>query len=250
MMVFSWRQLGRLLLPMLLLTIGMLWVPVALLLDIQWFGHGVPELGVTEISQEVLLLASALLWFYLAWRKPEHRGFHLMTGALLICMFIRELDAFFDLIWHGFWKVPVAGVLLMATAQAWSYRQSFPSTTLHILSRLPFAYLLTGGLVVVLFSRLFGTGSFWSVVLDVSFESSNTSLVKNTVQEGLELLGYQLILHGSWLMLRDELEPEALTTAGAAPAAHPRPDAVVPAGWPTPHYSVQQKRRVASVRRS
>jgi hypothetical protein len=43
-----------------------------------------------------------------------------------------------------------------------------------------------------------GTGSLWDLVL----EGDNVPLVKNSVQESLELLGYILIFYGTLLFRR------------------------------------------------
>ncbi|CAD7288831.1 hypothetical protein LMG8286_01542 [Campylobacter suis] len=53
-----------------------------------------------------------------------------------------------------------------------------------------FLLMLFGLCLVLVFGRVFGTGSFWAVILP----SSEISVVKNIVQEGIEFLGYTMCL--------------------------------------------------------
>lgn len=57
-----------------------------------------------------------------------------------------------------------------------------------------FVFIFLGLAIVLAFSRVFGTTALWQAVLaDVTMAKA----VKNTVQEGLELLGYLLIFRGT-----------------------------------------------------
>ncbi|MCD8512245.1 MAG: hypothetical protein LRY63_01620 [Nitrincola sp.] len=117
-------------------------------------------------------------------------------------MLIRELDNIFDLIEHGFWKYPVTGVVLISFILAGIFRSTVLPAMAEASRSHPFAYILTGLAVVLFFSRVFGTGSLWAAVLDSGAGVVAPALVKNAVQEGLELLGYLIILYGSVLFAR------------------------------------------------
>lgn len=58
-----------------------------------------------------------------------------------------------------------------------------------------FAYISIGLLVVLVFSRIFGSSQLWKELMGVHYDW----IYKTTVQEGLELLGYMLIAYGSVL---------------------------------------------------
>ena len=49
-------------------------------------------------------------------------------------------------------------------------------------------------------SRIFGSGSLWSELMMGDYQAG----YKKIIQEGLELLGYVLIVYGSWLAYRDK----------------------------------------------
>lgn len=196
------KDIKRAALSFVLLVLGMLWAPVAVLLDVVVFKHGMPEHGVTEISQELALCVSTLLIYVMAVKLPDQRGFLLLVAGLLFSMFLRELDYLFDWISHGFWKYPVTLVFILSVSLAAIFRRTVIPAMAEATRSYPFAYILAGLAVVLFFSRVFGTGSLWNAILDVGTSTQAPALVKNSVQEGLELLGYVLILYGTVLFVR------------------------------------------------
>jgi hypothetical protein len=190
------RAIKQAALSFLVLVLAMLWAPVAVLLDVVVIGHGMPEHGVTEISQETALLLATLLMYTMVIKLPSQRGFLLLVAGLLLSMFLRELDYLFDKISHGFWKYPVTFVVLSTFALAALFRKTLVPAMAEATRSVPFAYILAGLAVVLFFSRIFGTGSLWGAILDAGAGVNAPALVKNSVQEGLELLGYVLILYG------------------------------------------------------
>lgn len=193
------RVIKRAALSFLVLVLGMLWAPVAVLLDVVVIGHGMPEHGVTEISQETVLLLATLLMYTMVIKLPSQRGFLLLVAGLFLSMFLRELDYLFDKISHGYWKYPVTLVVLLTFALAALFRNTVVSAMAEATRSVPFAYILAGLAIVLFFSRIFGTGSLWGAILDAGAGVNAPALVKNSVQEGLELLGYVLILYGNVL---------------------------------------------------
>lgn len=193
------RVIKRAALSFLVLVLGMLWAPVAVLLDVVVIGHGMPEHGVTEISQETVLLLATLLMYTMVIKLPSQRGFLLLVAGLFLSMFLRELDYLFDKISHGYWKYPVTLVVLLTFALAALFRNTVVPAMAEATRSVPFAYILAGLAIVLFFSRIFGTGSLWGAILDAGAGVNAPALVKNSVQEGLELLGYVLILYGNVL---------------------------------------------------
>lgn len=196
------KRIKQAALSFLLLVLGMLWAPVAVLLDVVVLKHGMPEHSVTEISQELFLFAAMALIYVMAIRLPEQRGFLFLVAGLLFSMLLRELDYLFDLIRHGFWKYPVTLVVVLSVCLAVIFRRSVVPAMAEATRSYPFAYILAGLAVVLFFSRVFGTGSLWGAILDAGAGTQAPALVKNSVQEGLELLGYVLILYGSVMFAR------------------------------------------------
>ena len=161
-------------------------------------GSGISETSITELSQEALLLTSGILTGFVAWRFPAVRSLMVLFTGLLGCMLIRELDALFDKISHGFWLYPAivfaVGTFLYAMqCPRMGFRESW-----DLLMSPSFRLLNLGLLTVLLISRIVGSGRIWYVLMD---SNSVGHFYKNAVQEGLELWGYALIASGAWCVL-------------------------------------------------
>lgn len=186
------------------LAMAMLWVPLALTLDTGLFHDRVSETSVTELSQELLLLGSTGLFWHLSARRPFGRGFYTLVAGFFSCMFIREQDAVFDLISHGFWVYPALLVTAITLTLAAFQRKTILPAMAAATHSVPFTHIMIGLAILLFFSRVLGTGSVWELVLP----APHHSLVKNMVQEGLELLGYILIFYGTLLFRRSsKLDP-------------------------------------------
>ncbi len=186
------------------LSAAMLWAPLAVTLDTGLFSDGVSETSITELSQEALLLSSAVLFWVLSARRPFGRGFYTLVAGFFSCLFIREQDAVFDQISHGFWIYPASLTALITLLIATFQRKTIMPAMAAATHSVPFTHILIGLAILLFFSRVLGTGSVWELVLP----SPHDSLVKNMVQEGLELLGYILIFYGTLLFRRSsKLDP-------------------------------------------
>lgn len=174
-------------------ALGMAALIGILRLDLSLFDDPLSETALTELTQEALLAVSALCFAWLARRHPQQRGFYILVAGFLATMLIRELDALFDLIQHGFWVYPATLIAVTAIVMA----VCFKGTTLEAFAaflKTPQSNTIIYGLVIVLvFSRLFGMGALWQGVMG----SDYLYLVKSVVEEGTELLGYGFIVCGS-----------------------------------------------------
>lgn len=181
-------------LKFLLVASFTLLAPAALYADAVLIGGGVGESSVTELLQEALLFLSAAGFFLLARYNHNVRGFAILVGGFFGVMLIRELDGLFDTIVHGFWVYPAlvwTGFMLTLAAR---FRQGLAAAMAAATRSQSFVYITVGLVIVLAFSRIFGTGSLWAAVLDGAVVAT---VVKNSVQEGLELLGYLLVFSGT-----------------------------------------------------
>jgi hypothetical protein len=168
-------------------------VPSIVALDQELFLFGSSEVSVTELTQETLILLAAIMFGICAWRQPDYRGWLVLVAGLFACMFIREVDMWLDRIAKGFWIYPAMFTAIAAMAYSARHRKTlWPAMAAYAATR-SHAYLATGLLIVVVFSRLFGAGSFWQEMLAEAYDPA----IKTIIQEGVELLGYILIAFGS-----------------------------------------------------
>lgn len=192
--------------------------PLAVYLDIVMIGHGVPEASVTEFIQETLILASAMAFWACAWRNPGARGFLVLVAGFFSCMLIRELEGLLDAIWKGFWVWPA----FLVAAGSVSYvlfccRDRVVQAMSDFIETKPYFYLFFGLLVILVFSRVFGSGTLlWEHLV-----ADYTHAYKSALQEGLELFGYLFVAYGSWLFYQSSRVVVRVRGGGAQPQTRP-----------------------------
>ena len=162
-------------------------------LDVYVDAHNLSEFSWVELTQEVLLFLLVLGYFALARHSRLWRPAATLVGGFFACLLIRELDAFLDVVFHGFWVVPALLVAGLALSVAWKERAA-TLRGLAMMVRSPFFGGLLCGLVTLLvFSRLMGMSSLWQMLLQDGY----ARMIKETVEETLELFGYMQIFVAS-----------------------------------------------------
>ena len=173
-------------------------VPTALLyVDISIAGNNVTEISFVEFGQEIALLGCIITFLRLAQRKPSDRVFSVLAAGLFACMFIRELDAFWDHVAKHVWKALVCAVLLPCALVAYRYWQDALGGTRRFLMSRAGILMAAGMAVLLIYSRLIGQGDLW---LERFSEARG---VKNAIEESSELLGYLIIVIASRLYLQE-----------------------------------------------
>src|SRR5690606_8206817 len=161
------------------------------------------EFAVSELLQEVLLLLKAGLFWLLAVKKPEIRGFVVLVAGFFTVMLIREMDAFLDDIRHGFWVYPALLVAVASIAWATVFNRATIAQPMAVFFNTKAYFLMAIGLVTLLFfSRTIGSGKMlWSGMLGDAYSND----FKNALQEGIELYGYILIGYSAVLYSKLQL---------------------------------------------
>ncbi|MBQ9619220.1 MAG: hypothetical protein IJR44_01880 [Neisseriaceae bacterium] len=157
------------------------------------------EISLTEITAEIFIFCSTLLMFNYAKKHHDYRDLFILMAGLYACMFLRELDALFDFIFHGFWLYPVL-LVIFATGYLALRRPGQLISQMGQFSRLSsFGFVLIGLVIILAFSRLMGSSNFWKLFLS----GQEIVIVKTIVQECMEFFGYSLILIGTFLLRFD-----------------------------------------------
>jgi len=181
----------------LLIALWMAAVPFIVRIDFTTTGQGPAEWSLTELLQEGLLLLSALVFWRAAWNRPRSRACLVLMAGFLTTMLIREADVFLDKISKGFWVYPAVIVAVVAIAYAVRNRVTLITPLARYSSERFFTIIMIGLLIVIVFSRLFGSSFLWEVVMGEIYHPD----YKTVVQEGIELMGYGLIFYGSLFFL-------------------------------------------------
>lgn len=153
------------------------------------FGEG----SLTEYMQEAYLLLTSLVFLFAGLRSKSHKAIsYLMSGGALVA-FIREMDVYFDQIYHGAW-LPFAVVILLFTLfLVFRNKKQIGENLEEFFTTPAFGTFIAGFLSVFVFSRLFGTKKVWMALFEVDKLEGMQRWVKNAVEEGTELFGYTLL---------------------------------------------------------
>lgn len=167
-------------------------ITIALLLLVFGITHfdfarsgSIPELSLTEFLQESLLFISVWIFGYLA-HKEKANGLWLVTG-FLACMFIRELDILFDMIFHGAWKyiaIPLAVFFIFLALR--NGIQPVIDDLAGFMQKKSYPISLLSLILLLFVSRIFGSLHLVKLVSPPTCQYA----MKNFMEEGIELLGY------------------------------------------------------------
>lgn len=151
------------------------------------------ESSMTELLQESYLLLTILLFLVSGIRNQHYKAIaYLMSGGAVLAL-IRELDFYFDKIYHGAW-FPFAMIILVLTIfMVYRHRHQLLENLNEFCSTPAFGIFISGFLSVLIFSRLFGTKKVWRALFEVDSLGIMQRWVKNAVEEGSELFGYTLL---------------------------------------------------------
>lgn len=185
------------LVELFLLTAILVGVVFTVYVDAVILGNGLSESSITENLHNLFILGSSLAFIAGAVRFPEKRGYLAIVGTLFMGLFIRENDVWFDFIWQGFWQVPAAIALVIGSTVVWRNRETVTEPFFQHFDSRYFTFVYLGFLLLVVFSRLFGTSAIWEAVMQGAY----TPGFKTVIQEGLELLGYTIVFYGSLMSL-------------------------------------------------
>lgn len=149
------------------------------------------EHSLTEHLQDLMSFLSCMLFLYAARSNAKLNIASTLLAALMAMMFVRESDSLLDTyVFDGAWQTVVGVIFISVLLFLWG-RFSAIYASLKAYSEQPsFGTFLAGFITILAFSRLMGRGSFWQAVMGDSY----MRVVKNIVEEGIETLGYTLIL--------------------------------------------------------
>lgn len=154
----------------------------------------IPELSLTEILQEIILFTCTGIFISIA-RKQKKQGLWLVAG-FLCCMFIRELDILFDMIFHGAWKylaVPCAVFFIFL-----AFRKGLTPVIddlEHFMKKKNYPFLFMALILILIVSRILGSLSL--VKLIVLYNDNLQYMIKNFMEESSELIGYFILFISS-----------------------------------------------------
>ena len=151
------------------------------------------ETSFTEIAQELLLLLIIIISFVTAQQHRPYRTFNRLLGVVALLSLIREFNNFLGAhLFDRAWQVGVLLVLLGASPYFVRRIRSLVQEWQAIAGSYAFGILLTGGLVLHVFSRFYGLPGIWQNVMGEAYLLK----VTRVSEESIELLAYSIIFVG------------------------------------------------------
>jgi len=176
-----------------LLLLGAALVPVIVFSDRHIFMHGFSEHSRAEILQAALTALAASIYWVRSVQLPDCRSWLQALAGFFTIVLIREMDFYLDYIYHGFWSLLASLCLVLVLVMTWRSRHTFRTGLVQYLAHNAHVYVMIGVVIVVLFSRIFGSSDFLLAIMEEQYNPA----FKTSMQEGLELFGYFLIAMGS-----------------------------------------------------
>ncbi len=159
---------------------------------------GLGETSATEFSQALLVTVIAGAFAVAAVRRPDLRGGLVLVAGFFLCMAIRENDAWLDRVHHGFWFPVALAAVAVSLGVAWCNRTTLRAGLGAVCNPRANALLAVGLALLLVFSRIFGSKSFWQAAGIYPAHR----IVKTVVEETLELLADALLFLWAVLVLR------------------------------------------------
>ena len=144
----------------------------------------------TEYSQVVLLFGMVTIFLVAGKITSEYRSLSLLLALVPTLAFIREFDGFLDeKVFDGAWQTIAFLALVILTFLIYRTRNDLRRASVDYFSHFSFGLYLSGFLTTLVFSRLYGRGTFWKALMEEDYIRA----VKNASEESIELLGYSLL---------------------------------------------------------
>jgi hypothetical protein len=159
------------------------------------------ENGLIEWMQVLFLAVSITILWRAAFLAKDRRAVLFSMICLLVATIMREWDNILDeTLGRHVWKVFSGAFIVAASVPFFLHRRDFYLSALHLTRQPSFGIMLTGGLIVLVFSRMFGSGEFWTDLID---HRAFAREAKRVAEECTELMGYFFIMTGTFEHLHE-----------------------------------------------
>jgi hypothetical protein len=142
----------------------------------------------TEKIQELFLFVTGLIFMAIGRYEKTLTSIAYLLSVFFFMALIREFNNQIP-----FWFYLEIPLIIIFFGLTYQNRSKLISSIHHLIESRTIAWLVIGFLVTFVFSRFFGRTVFWQHLLENDYNRWG----KNAAEEGIELLGYTLLLIGS-----------------------------------------------------
>jgi len=155
---------------------------------------GTSEYSPLEMVQPLMLAVCAGLYAWIARRYYLQRPVAILFGGVAVMGIVRELDFHLDrAVADNFWQVLVTVIAALLIVYTFRYRRRARVALLKLWPSPALTLLFTGAVIEFVFAQLVGHDPFWRALMGESYQR----IVKLSIEEFIELIGYFLLLIGS-----------------------------------------------------
>ncbi len=149
------------------------------------------EYSFVQLAQTVTLVMGILAMGRLLYLKVLPQLSFLVV-ALLACALVRESDSFLDALADGLWQTMATLILVGTVFHLVPQRKTMQTQIAYLGGHFSFGLMLSGFIIIMGFSRVFGRGAMWQQIMGAHYNKS----IKNFAEESIELLGYVILAIG------------------------------------------------------
>lgn len=174
-------------------------VPAIAYFDVLVLGVPLREHSTTEVSQHLALFSCCILYALGSRKHPEKRGYLMMIAFFFLALLVREHNYYLNFVADGAWQILFLAVVAIGFFKVRRHTDTILQPLLTHFQFRGFGYSIAGLILLIFFSRFFGSGGMQRAVQGELYNSD----YKMFIQEGTELLGYSLLLFGTIISLRN-----------------------------------------------
>ena len=162
--------------------------------------HLFGEQSLLESLQVTLLFLTALCVYSAGYLNGRRGALETLLAGFASIALIRELDAALDhAFFDGAWQLLASLTAIAIIFALVRHRKELHSSISSFARQPSFGIMYAGFMTVFVFSRMMGRKVLWQTIMGDGY----MRIVKTTVEESLELLGYTLIFIGAIEFLRE-----------------------------------------------
>ena len=151
------------------------------------------ENGPLEWLQFSLAATAGVLFGASALRDAHYKSIFLICGLLALAASLRELDYFSErFIFEDAYKLATTPLLVLVAYLTWRHRRVL-STTIPGFCRTASFYFFLFGWFLIFYAQVVGQQNLWEAMMGTAY----MRIVKDTIEESSELIGYLVILFGA-----------------------------------------------------
>lgn len=175
--------------------------------------YGTSEYSPVEIIQAIILGLCGAVMGWVARYCPSQQPIAVPFGGLALAFLIREMDYFLDrIVADSVWQICIVIVAALVIAYTYRSRRRLAIALARIWPSPGLTLLFAGAVILFAFVRFVGHEPLWMSILEDDYRR----VVKLSVEEFIELLGYFLWMIGS---IEYAFQARAIARAEPQPAA-------------------------------